>query len=84
MRPESDRADAIRFRTDMVKFPYRRTRRWTVVGLLWLIVGQMLGCHAYRNGWLDPTALGDFKYTATMDIRASLTIDDSPRGPAKK
>lgn len=80
MRPESDRPGAIRFRTDMVKLPNKRTRRWTVVGLLWLIVGPTFGCHAFRNGWLDPTVLGDFEYTATMDIRASLTLDESPHG----
>lgn len=63
----------------MVKLPCAPTRRWTVVGLLWLIVGPTFGCHAFRTGWLDPTALGDFEYTGTTDIRASLTLDESPR-----
>lgn len=32
------------------------------------------------NGWLDPTNLGDFKHSATNEIRTSLTLEDTPLG----
>ena len=32
------------------------------------------------NSWLDPTTLGNYKRTATNEIRSSLTLEDSPAG----
>lgn len=37
-------------------------------------------CQSLKNGWLDPTIVGDFKHQTTHEIRASLTIEDSPSG----
>ncbi len=34
------------------------------------------------NSWLDPTVVGDFEATRTTQIRASLSLDDIPRGVA--
>lgn len=39
-----------------------------------------LACNSYRNGWLDPTVLGNFKETRTTEIRNSLTLEDMPMG----
>ncbi|MGD2109956.1 MAG: polysaccharide biosynthesis/export family protein [Phycisphaerae bacterium] len=38
------------------------------------------GCNAIRNSWLDPTTLGAFDRTAMLEIRTSLTLEDTPRG----
>ncbi len=38
------------------------------------------GCNSFRNGWLDPTVLGEFTQTATLEIRTSLTLEDTPLG----
>jgi len=38
------------------------------------------GCNSIRNSWLDPTALGGFKETAMLEIRTSLTLEDTPPG----
>lgn len=40
------------------------------------------GCNAIRNGWLDPTAVGVYNKSATVEIRSSLTIEDKPQGIA--
>jgi protein involved in polysaccharide export with SLBB domain len=60
-------------------------RRRTVVQARFAVVAAIslpsLGClNAMRQGWLDPTALGEFERTATLDIRSSLTLEDMPRG----
>ncbi len=39
-----------------------------------------IGCNAVRNGWLDPTALGNFDQSASMAIRTSLSLEDTPQG----
>ncbi len=38
------------------------------------------GCNSILNAWLDPTALGNFRRTATLEIRTSLTLEDTPPG----
>ncbi len=39
------------------------------------------GCNSIKNGWLDPTTVGNFKDTCTTsEIRRTLTLEDSPRG----
>lgn len=35
------------------------------------------GCNSIINGWLDPTVVGNFHDTATLEIRSSLTLEDS-------
>ncbi len=37
-------------------------------------------CNSVRNGWLDPTILGKFDRSGTMEIRASLSLEDTPSG----
>ena len=39
-----------------------------------------VGCNSIKNAWLDPTVLGAFDRTATMEIRDSLTLEDTPFG----
>lgn len=56
-------------------------RGWQAVSLLGL-GATLAGCYAIRNGWLDPTTLGDFRHTRDNEIRASLTIEDAPTGIA--
>lgn len=34
-------------------------------------------CNAMMNGWLDPTAVGNYKRSAKLDIRTSLGLEDS-------
>lgn len=38
------------------------------------------GCFSVRNGWLDPTTVGDFSSSSTMEIRQSLSLEDTPPG----
>ncbi len=39
------------------------------------------GCNSIKNGWLDPTTVGNFENTCTTtEIRSTLTLEDSPRG----
>ncbi|UCC29059.1 MAG: polysaccharide biosynthesis/export family protein [Phycisphaerales bacterium] len=40
----------------------------------------LAGCNSIMNAWLDPTVLGNFTRTATMEIRTSLTLEDTPPG----
>jgi protein involved in polysaccharide export with SLBB domain len=39
-----------------------------------------MGCNSFFNSWLDPTQMGDFRREATLDIRTSLSIQDTPSG----
>lgn len=32
------------------------------------------------NGWLDPTVVGNFRDTSSLEIRTSLTLEDTPMG----
>ncbi len=43
-----------------------------------LLLPWLLGCNSILNSWLDPTTVGAFRRTATNEIRASLTLEDSP------
>lgn len=38
------------------------------------------GCNSIKNGWLDPTTLGNFKTSPTTEIRRTLSLEDAPRG----
>ena len=40
----------------------------------------LAGCHSIRNGWMDPTVLGNFSESASLEIRTSLTLEDTPPG----
>ena len=52
------------------------------IGVLVLLVVPATGCHSLLNSWLDPSAVGDFANERTLDIRTSLSIQDSPLGIA--
>lgn len=55
-----------------------------VGSVLWSgLVGMVFlsaGCNSIRNSWLDPTVLGAFDQTAMLEIRTSLTLEDTPPG----
>ncbi len=53
-------------------------RLW--IGSLFLGVVGTTGCNAIMNGWLDPTVVGNYRETRTNEIRASLTLEDTPPG----
>jgi len=56
-------------------------RKRLILGSLALgLALPIAGCSAILNGWLDPTVVGDFSRTATNEIRAALTIEDTPIG----
>ena len=38
----------------------------------------LCGCNSFRNGWLNPTDLGNFEESTTSEIRTSLTLEDMP------
>jgi len=38
------------------------------------------GCNSVLNGWLDPTVVGSFSRSTTLEIRTSLSLEDSPTG----
>lgn len=50
--------------------------------ILTFTISYGAGCHSVRNGWLDPTILGEFEQTSTLEIRTSLSLEDTPRGIA--
>ncbi len=45
-----------------------------------VLLAFLAGCNSILNAWLDPTVLGNFTRTATMEIRTSLTLEDTPPG----
>jgi len=54
-------------------------RGWFALPLTSLVLGSV-GCHSFRNGWLDPTVVGNFQESTTLEIRSSLTLEDTPPG----
>lgn len=50
------------------------------VGFLSVLVGVVCGCNSVMNGWLDPTVLGNFSDSGALEIRTSLTLEDTPWG----
>lgn len=42
----------------------------------------VLGCNSFFNSWIDPSAVGSFTQETTLDIRTSLSIQDTPGGVA--
>lgn len=53
---------------------------WVRFGRLWVLFCLSAGCNSVKNGWLDPSILGNFQETATMEIRTSLSLEDTPLG----
>lgn len=50
------------------------------LGLIALLLASTGGCSSILNSWLDPTVLGNFTRTGTMELRMSLTLEDTPPG----
>ncbi len=52
--------------------------------MLGLICAMALssGCNSFLNSWFDPTQVGSFTRETTLDIRTSLSIQDTPTGIA--
>lgn len=50
------------------------------MSVLGALVGLSAGCTAFLNSWLDPTQVGSFFREGTLEIRSTLTIQDSPSG----
>lgn len=44
------------------------------------VVACGMGCNAIQNGWLDVTAVGSFDDERTMEVRSSLSLEDTPFG----
>lgn len=42
------------------------------------LVFSAASCNSFKNGWLDPTVVGDFENERKLEIRTSLTLDDPP------
>ncbi len=57
----------------------RRGRPGLVLGLCSLVV-LLTGCNSFFNSWFDPSQVGSFTREATLDIRTSLSIQDTPVG----
>ncbi|MCH7812957.1 MAG: polysaccharide biosynthesis/export family protein [Planctomycetes bacterium] len=51
-----------------------------LLATLLAVAAGSAGCHGLFNSWLDPTAVGDFGAERTIEIRTSLSIQDSPLG----
>ncbi len=45
-----------------------------------MCVFPFLGCNAIRNGWLDPTVVGSFDQSSILEVRESLSLEDTPSG----
>lgn len=48
--------------------------------LMALLLAPAAGCSSILNSWLDPTTLGDFTRTGTLELRMSLSLEDTPPG----
>ncbi|MGB2988201.1 MAG: polysaccharide biosynthesis/export family protein, partial [Phycisphaerae bacterium] len=60
---------------------YRAASRWLLsTGVVVSLLVPSGGCNSIMNSWLDPTVLGAFDRTATLEIRTSLTLEDAPPG----
>ena len=53
-------------------------------GIICLLIAStaLTGCNSFFNSWFDPSAVGSFTREATLDIRSSLSIQDTPAGIA--
>ncbi|MHC4696231.1 MAG: hypothetical protein ACYTFA_05770 [Planctomycetota bacterium] len=58
----------------------RAVPRYLCVPCLTVIAFAATGCNAIFNAWLDPTVVGNFSSTPTMEIRTSLSLEDTPFG----
>ena len=46
------------------------------------VMALLSGCNSFLNSWFDPTQVGSFTRETTLDIRTSLSIQDTPTGIA--
>lgn len=53
-----------------------------MVAVLAMALGAAAGCNSFMNSWFDPSAVGSFSAENTLDVRTSLSIQDTPGGIA--
>ncbi len=56
---------------------WNKCASWAVLACLG---GVQFGCNSILNSWLDPSQVGSFTRETTLDIRTSLSIQDTPSG----
>ena len=56
------------------------SKQVVLAGLLAGLAGPTAGCNSILNAWLDPSVVGAFDRNRTMEIRASLSLEDTPSG----
>lgn len=59
----------------MNNYPRKRPRELAIVAL---VLCPLSACNSIKNGWLDPTVVGEFRRESTTAIRSSLSLEDSP------
>ena len=64
--------------TTRVTKPSRRLPVGVVAPVLLPLL--LAGCNSFFNSWFDPTQVGSFTRETTLDIRTSLSIQDTPVG----
>ena len=58
---------------------HHQPRRYVLVAMT-LAALCSTGCHSFFNSWFDPSQVGRFSGELTLDIRTSLSLQDSPLG----
>ncbi len=58
----------------------QKWNKYAVWAVLMGVSAAQIGCNSFFNSWLDPTQMGNFRREATLDIRTSLSIQDTPTG----
>lgn len=53
---------------------------WVKICAVAAMFASSVGCNSILNSWLDPSVLGNFSRTAMLEIRTSLTLEDTPPG----
>ncbi|MEK6676321.1 MAG: polysaccharide biosynthesis/export family protein [Planctomycetota bacterium] len=55
-------------------------RELRAMAALLFSVFALTGCNSVINGWLDPTVVGNFRKNTSLEIRTSLSLEDTPPG----
>lgn len=58
----------------------RKWNKYAAWAAFMSVSALQFGCSSIFNSWLDPTQVGNFRREATLDIRTSLSIQDTPSG----
>lgn len=59
----------------MNNYKRKRPRELAIIAL---VLCPLSACNSIKNGWLDPTVVGEFRRESTLEIRSSLSLEDSP------